>query len=189
MKQRFNNKSRPAVFLDRDGTINIEKEYLNKIEDWEWIPGAIEAIQLINQMGLLAIVVTNQAGIARGYYSEDAVHKLHIQVDRLLEEKGAHIDAYYYCPHHPNFGEQKICECRKPNPGMLLAAKEDFNIDFSKSFLIGDKLIDVQAAEKVGVTPILVTTGYGKQDRVLLTSKCAVEKTILEAAKRILKYE
>lgn len=153
--------SRPAVFLDRDGTLNVEKEYLHRIEDWEWIPGAVEAVRMINQMGYLAIVVTNQAGVARGYYDEHNIDVLHRQVDKMLEVEGARIDAYYYCPHHPEYGDVRNCDCRKPAPGMLFAAQRDFDIDLTRSFMIGDKAIDVAAGVAAGVTPMMVMTGYG----------------------------
>lgn len=130
---------RAAIFLDRDGTINVEKGYLYRFEDWEWILGAVEVIQRINLMGYLAIVVTNQAGIARGYYDAEAVHELHTKVDCLLERVGANIDRYYFCPHHPDHGEFRRCTCRKPEP-----------------WLIGDKLSDIEAGLRAGVSPILV---------------------------------
>ncbi len=153
-----------TVFMDRDGTINVEKNYLHKIDDWEWIPGAIEAIRRINQMGFKAVVVSNQAGVARGYYDTAAIETLHNAVDKLLTEARAHIDGYYFCPHHPNFGSKQSCLCRKPEPGMLLAASQDLNIDLSRSYLIGDKLSDIEAALACGVTPLLVRTGYGAEE-------------------------
>lgn len=177
--------SRSAIFLDRDGTVNVEKDYLHRIEDWEWIPGAIEAIRLINQMGYLAIVVTNQAGVARNYYDENAILLLHAQVDKWLKEQGAKIDAYYYCPHHPQFGDEGPCSCRKPEPGMLYAAQHEFDIDLKRSWLIGDKLSDVEAALVAGVAPVLVMTGYGKQERGSVPSGVAVESDILSAIHRI----
>lgn len=143
-----------AVFLDRDGTINIEKNYLYKIEDFEFIPGVPEAIKMLNEAGYLVIVVTNQAGIARGYYTEEDMHKLHRHIDKELERYGAHIDAYYYCPHHPVHGigkYKKSCKCRKPNSGMLEAAIKEFNIDVHKSYMIGDKPWDVDAGRNIGV--------------------------------------
>jgi len=153
---------RPAIFLDRDGTLNVEKGYLYRIEDWEWIPGALEAIRQINSLGYLAIVVTNQAGIARGYYDASAVNELHKKVDHLLKLAGAHIDAFYFCPHHPMFGEKEQCSCRKPAPGMLRQAQRDLNVDLDRSWLIGDRLSDVEAGFRAGVSPILVQTGYGE---------------------------
>lgn len=179
-------KSRPAVFLDRDGTINVEKEYLYRIEDWEWIPGAIEAIRRINEMNHLVIVVTNQAGIARGYYDEAAVHKLHSQIDELLTVEGARIDAYYFCPHHPQFGKDIIdCQCRKPAPGMLLAAQRDHDIDLSRSWMIGDKLLDIIAAQKAGVSPIMVMTGYGREEQSKLSQDIPCKSDLLGAIKII----
>lgn len=182
-------RTRAAIFLDRDGTLNVEKDYLYRIEDWEWIPGAIEAIHRINQMGYLAIVVTNQAGIARGYYDASAVHELHKHVDCLLEQKESHIDAYYFCPHHPEYGEARRCACRKPEPGLLLRAQREFNIDLSQSWLIGDKLSDIEAGLRAGVSPVLVRTGYGAQESVhiyphlcceadVLSAVCAIERAI-----------
>ncbi|MHB8255893.1 MAG: D-glycero-beta-D-manno-heptose 1,7-bisphosphate 7-phosphatase [Acidiferrobacterales bacterium] len=162
--------SRRAVFLDRDGTINVEKSYLYRLEDWEWIPGAIDAIRNLNRAGYLVIVVTNQAGIARGMYGEEDVRRLHEQIDAELAPLGARIDAYYYCPHHPDFGARIACSCRKPSPGMILQASRDWDIDLSHSYIVGDKLADVEAGLAAGVTPILVATGYGAESRSALAS-------------------
>jgi D-glycero-D-manno-heptose 1,7-bisphosphate phosphatase len=156
---------RRAVFLDRDGTINVEKNYLYRISDWEWIQGATAAIRRINQMGWLVIVVTNQAGVARGLYDYSEVARLHQHVDALLEQAGARIDGYYLCPHHPDFGDARDCDCRKPRPGLLLRAARDFGIELRCSFLIGDKISDVQAGRAANVTPILVATGHGAAAR------------------------
>ena len=162
--------ARRAVFLDRDGTINVEKSYLYRLEDWEWIPGAIDAIRNLNHAGYLVIVVTNQAGIARGMYGEEDVRRLHEQTDAVLAPLGARIDAYYYCPHHPDFGARIACSCRKPSPGMILQASRDWDIDLSHSYIVGDKLADVEAGLAAGVTPILVATGYGAESRSALAS-------------------
>ena len=156
---------RAAVFLDRDGTINVEKNYLHKYEEWEWIPGSVEAIARLNAAGFLVIVVTNQAGVARGFYSEADIGVLHRHVDRELERLGARIDAYYHCPHHPDFGGAGPCECRKPKPGLVLQALRDWNIDPAASFMVGDKASDIRAARAAGVTPLLVQTGYGAAER------------------------
>lgn len=153
--------SRAAIFLDRDGTLNVEKEYVHKVEDWEWIPKAIDAIRLINALDYLAIVVTNQSGIARGYYRVEDVHRLHSHVDECVQVEDARIDAYYFCPHHPDFGPKQSCFCRKPKPGLLLKARQDFDIDIRRSWIVGDKRSDVEAGLRAGVTPILVRTGYG----------------------------
>ncbi len=153
-----------AVFLDRDGTINVEKDHLHEFEHWEWIPGAIEAIKTFNHRGWLVIVVSNQAGVARGLYSEADIAKLHARVNEQLSASGARVDAYYYCPHHPDFGKKIQCGCRKPRPGLLLQSQCEWDIDMRRSFLIGDKLSDIEAALAAGVTPILVATGYGERE-------------------------
>jgi D-glycero-D-manno-heptose 1,7-bisphosphate phosphatase len=133
-----------AVFIDRDGTINVEKDYLYLIDDFEFIPGASEAIRLLNEAGFLVIIVTNQSGVARGYYTEEDVHQLHRHIDAELALSGARVDAWYYCPHHPSGrGSYSLpCRCRKPLPGMLLEAAKLFDIDLEASIMIGDKMED-----------------------------------------------
>ena len=126
--------ARPAVFLDRDGTLNMGKGYVHRIEDWEWIPGAINFLVAIRQAGFLVIVVTNQAGIARGYYQEDEVNKLHEKINQQLQQYGGWIDGFYHCPHHPESGA--ACECRKPKPRLIHLACNDFSIDLSRSGLL-----------------------------------------------------
>jgi len=152
----------PAVFLDRDGTVNVEKNHLYLIEDWQWIPGAQDAIKLLRDSGYLVVIVSNQAGIARGYYASEDVSALHLHVQQELQQLGAGVDAYYWCPHHPDFGSG--CSCRKPAPGMLLQAAQDLNIDLAASWMVGDKAIDVQAGLAAGVSSLLVQTGYGGKD-------------------------
>ncbi len=151
----------PAVFLDRDGTINVEVNYLHRPADLELIPGAPEAIARLNAAGLLVIVVTNQAGIARGYYTEANMRALHAYLNECLMAHHAHIDAFYYCPHHPEFTEP--CACRKPAPGMLLMAAADHGIDLECSWLIGDTAGDMGAGYAAGCRTILVRTGYGAE--------------------------
>ncbi|KAF0215604.1 MAG: D-glycero-D-manno-heptose 1 7-bisphosphate [Geobacteraceae bacterium] len=139
---------RRAVFLDRDGTVNVEKEYLYLPEDFEFIPGAPQAIRLLKDAGFCVIVVTNQSGVARGYYDEAAVSSLHRHMDAELAKFGAKVDAYYFCPHHPQHGigeYRKECDCRKPLPGMLLQAAAEFAVDLTRSYIIGDKPADVEA--------------------------------------------
>lgn len=159
-----------AVFLDRDGTLNIEKDYLFRIEDFEFVPGVPEAIRLLNRAGLLVVVVTNQSGIARGYYGEADLHRLHRHVDTLLAAQGARVDAWYHCSHHPDGHEpyRRRCDCRKPLPGMLLRATQEHGIDLKESVMIGDKLADIQAALAAGCRPILVRTGYGAAEEKLM---------------------
>lgn len=157
-----------TVFLDRDGTINIEKNYLFKTEDFEFIKGSDRAIKLLNDHGYKVIVITNQAGVARGFYSEKEVNKLHKYINQKLERIGAHIDGFYFCPHHPVAGigfYKRICNCRKPNTGLFEKAARDFNTDIGHSYMIGDNIADIQAGNNFGVRTILVSTGYGKKLR------------------------
>jgi D-glycero-D-manno-heptose 1,7-bisphosphate phosphatase len=156
-----------AVFLDRDGTINEEKDYLHRVEDFEFIPGAPEAIRRLKEAGFLVIVVTNQSGVARGYYTLEEVATLHRHMQRELETVGAAVDAIYVCPHHPveGIGEyRRECDCRKGRPGMLLRAAQEHGIDLSRSYMIGDKIADVEVGEAAGCLPLMVLTGYGKTE-------------------------
>ena len=177
---------RPAIFLDRDGTINVEKNYLHRIEDWEWIPGAIKAIREFNRAGYLVIVISNQAGIARGFYSEEAVLRLHNHVDMMLAKHGARIDAYFFCPHHPQFGEERNCSCRKPMPGLIRAAQLELGIDLNRSWMIGDKLSDIEAGRAAGVRGILVATGYGKTEATRLNKDVPYAKDLRAACDLVL---
>lgn len=170
---------RSAVFLDRDGTLNVESGYVHRWEDWEWIPGAIDAITRLNRMGLLVVVVSNQAGVARGYYDEAAIQRLHDAANRDLAHYGARIDAYYYCPHHPECGEIRNCACRKPAPGLLIQAAHDLDIDLARSWLVGDKATDIEAGIAAGVSPILVETGYGEKERMLVKGKVTCVRDLL----------
>ncbi|PLX75721.1 MAG: D-glycero-beta-D-manno-heptose-1,7-bisphosphate 7-phosphatase [Desulfuromonas sp.] len=159
---------RRAVFLDRDGTINIEKDYLYRIEDFQFIPGAPEAIRRFKEAGFLVIVVSNQSGVGRGYYSEDDVDRLHCHIQQELAAYGTCIDAFYFCPHHPQQGEGAYridCDCRKGEPGMLLQAAGEHGIDLAQSWMVGDKLADLEAGERAGCRTILVLTGYGERTR------------------------
>lgn len=159
-----------VVFLDRDGTMNREVNYLHRPEDLELIPGTGEAVGLLNRAGYRVIVVTNQAGVARGYYTEEAVEALHRYMNGLLEQEGGHVDAFYYCPHHPEHGIGKYktnCRCRKPGIGMFEEAERRLpgGADKSRSFMIGDKLLDTEAGHNFGIRSILVGTGYGESIR------------------------
>jgi D-glycero-D-manno-heptose 1,7-bisphosphate phosphatase len=175
-----------AVFLDRDGTLNVDKGYAHRIEDWEWLPGAVDAIAALKKAGFLVIVITNQAGIARGYYSGADVTRLHAWMNEELEKYGTRIDGFYYCPHHPEHGGE--CECRKPRPGMLFQARQDFDIDFSRSWLIGDKASDIQASVAAGVKSILVLTGYGKDHRALLSGETVCAEDMAAASNLVISH-
>jgi D-glycero-D-manno-heptose 1,7-bisphosphate phosphatase len=177
-----------AVFLDRDGTINIEREFLHRPEEFHFIPGAVQAIRLLKEAGFRVIVVTNQSGIARGYFDDAAVNRLHRYMDGELIRFGASIDAYYFCPHHPEYSNDengKACGCRKPLPGMLLNATADFSLDLAASFIIGDKLADVQAGLNAGCRPLLVRTGYGAEEAAKLPADVPVYDDLLAAARAI----
>lgn len=154
------------VFLDRDGTINEEIHYLHRLEDMHILPGVPEALARLKAAGYRLVVVTNQAGVARGYYTEEDVKRLHMYMNQILRERGAEIDGFYYCPHHPVHGVgsyQKACSCRKPGIGMFRMAEREFSVDKEHSFMIGDKLLDVEAGKSYGLTSILVGTGYGRE--------------------------
>jgi len=173
-----------AVFIDRDGTINEEREYLYRTDDFAFIPGAVQAIRLLNDAGFLVIVVTNQSGVARGYYTEEDVHLLHRHIATQLEQSGARVDAWFYCPHHPSGrGSYALpCRCRKPLPGMLLEAAGRYDIDLESSVMIGDKLVDVEAGRAAGCRPILVRTGYGSGEERRCGGDVAVFDDLLAAA-------
>ena len=157
-----------AVFLDRDGVITKEPPYYaHKINQLELIPNSAEAIRLLNESGFKVIVVSNQAGVARGYYQEKDIETYNNAMKGQLEEKGARIDAIYYCPHHPEAVIEKYkidCECRKPKPGMLKRAEKDLGLDLKRSFLIGDKMSDIEAGYRAGCKTILVLTGQGNDE-------------------------
>ncbi len=151
-----------VLFLDRDGVINKDVSYLYKIEDLQWMPGIFEGLALAQAEGYKIIVITNQSGVARGYYTEEDVKRLHDHMQAVCAEKGITIDAFYYCPHHPEgivAEYRKACSCRKPEPGLFLQAFTDFAIDREHSVMIGDSKRDVEAAEKVGIHGVLFTTG------------------------------
>lgn len=154
----------PVVFLDRDGTINYDSGYVNHPDKLKLLPGAAEAIRKVNQAGMKAIVVTNQSGIGRGYFGQEDLIDIHDRLTSLLEREGARLDGIYFCPHSP---EERSCNCRKPAPGMLLRAVQDFAwhhpIDLSLSYVIGDKEADLLLAREGGAKPILVRTGYGME--------------------------
>lgn len=145
----------PAIFFDRDGVLNKDFGYVYKSEDFKWIPGAMETIKHLKDMGYAIFVITNQSGVARGYFTEEDIKDLHEWInEELFEKYQVKIDGFYYCPHHPTVGQspyQTKCECRKPKPGLIIRALKDFHIDKSKSYFIGDKDTDIEAASDVGI--------------------------------------
>jgi D-glycero-D-manno-heptose 1,7-bisphosphate phosphatase len=165
----MNMNKKGLILLDRDGVICEEKHFLSKKEDFELIPRVGEAIKLLNENGYRVAVVTNQAGIARGMFSEGILKDIHDLMENMLKEFGAWVDKIYYCPHHPKAGVNpeytRVCECRKPQPGMLLQAKKDFGLeDLSESYMIGDRTGDIKAGNLAGCKTIILKTGYGGND-------------------------
>lgn len=156
-------QARPAAFLDRDGTMIIEHGFLSDPDGVEPLPGAIDAIRQLNHWGYLVIGVTNQSGVARGYFGEDVVKAVNRRVIEVFAAGGARIDAIYHCPHFP-MPETAECDCRKPKRGMIDQAMRDFAIDLSHSFVVGDRLCDVQLGRAIGGPGVLVLTGYGLQE-------------------------
>nr|WP_241633973.1 D-glycero-beta-D-manno-heptose 1,7-bisphosphate 7-phosphatase [Fusobacterium gastrosuis] len=158
-----------AIFLDRDGTINVEKDYIYKEDDLEFEKNSIEALKKFKELGYILIVITNQSGIARKYFSEDDLHRFNKNMNDILKKNMAEIDEFYFCPHHPTHGigeYKKECNCRKPNNALIEEAIKKYNIDRSKSYMIGDKNSDIQAGLKSGLKTVLVKTGYGEKEIV-----------------------
>ena len=153
-----------AVFLDRDGTINTDVGYLNHPDQLELIPRSALAIKLLNEAGFKTVVITNQAGIAKGLLQETLLPEIHQRLSMLLDKEGARIDRFYYCPHHPEAAVEQYridCQCRKPFPGLVLQAAAELGIDATRSYVIGDKSCDIELAHNVGARAIMVMTGYG----------------------------
>jgi D-glycero-D-manno-heptose 1,7-bisphosphate phosphatase len=155
---------KPAVFLDRDGTMIEDVGYLDALDRIDYYPWTVDAIRMLNRAGLPVIVVTNQAGIARGFFSEAFVQETHREIDARLAAGGARVDAYYYCPHHPagRVAEfARACDCRKPGRGMIDRAARDHGLDPARSFVVGDTWLDIGLARAVGARGLLVRTGAG----------------------------
>ena len=155
---------RPAVFLDRDGCVNVEDDHIRDLAQFRLYPDSLDSIKKLNDDGFEVVVITNQSGVARGYMTEDLVQQTHGTLLRWAEEAGVRIDGIYYCPHHPEGAVKKYairCQCRKPAPGMLLKAAEDLGIDLRQSYVVGDKISDIELGPAVGARAILVRTGFG----------------------------
>jgi len=181
-----------AVFLDRDGTINVEVQYLSQVKDFQFIPGVPWALKCLKDAGYLLVVVTNQSGIGRGLYDEAALDSIHSHMHEDLAKFGASIDACYFCPHHPEHATgdyRQECGCRKPLPGMLQQAALDLDIDLAASFMIGDKLGDVEAGLAAGCTSLLVLTGHGSDQVAGLPAHVRAYPDLLSAAEAILKRD
>lgn len=182
---------RPAVFIDRDGTISEEVGYVNHPSRFRLFPYSSEAIRILNDHGWLAILITNQAGVARGYFAEDVIIKVHDQLQRDLGN--ARLDAIYYCAHHPSVGEppyRSDCDCRKPKTGLIDRAATDFEIDLGASWMVGDRYGDVELARNAGLHSAFVLSGYGRgeweyQRQSWKHEPDLVCETLLEAVKMI----
>lgn len=185
---------RPAVFIDRDGTISEEVGYVNHSSRFKLYPYSFEAIKLLNDEDWLAIVITNQAGVARGYFSEDVVKQIHEQMMRTMTDASARLDAIYYCAHHPTVGEPPYrldCICRKPKPGLIERAASDFEIDLASSWMVGDRHSDIELAHNAGIKSAFVLSGYGLGEWEYQRAEWKyqpdlVSENLLESVKQIL---
>jgi D-glycero-D-manno-heptose 1,7-bisphosphate phosphatase len=156
---------RPAVFLDRDGTMVRDVGYLSRLEDLHWFPYTVDAVRLLNRAGFLVFVTTNQGGIGLGFYADAFVRRTHEEMAAYITAGGGRVDGWYYCPHHPRATIEALrmtCDCRKPGPGMVRQAQQQFQIDLTRSFVVGDKASDLGLARSVGARGVLVRTGYGE---------------------------
>ncbi len=156
--------SRPAIFMDRDGTLSHEIGYVNHASRFRLFPWAVDAVRLVNQAGWAAVLVTNQAGVARGYFPESVIHEVHAHVNAALQAGDARLDGLYVCMHHPSAGAppyRQDCDCRKPRPGLLLQAQRELHLDLARSWVVGDRHGDLQVAWNVGARAALVKSGYG----------------------------
>lgn len=186
-----------AVFLDRDGTINEEVGYVNHIERFVLLPRVGEAIRILNQHGWKTVVITNQSGVARGYFPESLIRQVHGKMEDLLKREGAHLDGIYYCPHHPDIGVspyRQRCRCRKPAPGLIEEAVKELDLDPSRSYMVGDRGADIEFAHRVGTKAVLVLTGYGKGEWEYFGNQWkskpdCVAQDLYEAVQWILKEE
>lgn len=188
---------RPALFMDRDGTLSEEVGYVNHPSRFRVFPYTAEAIKLLNDNGWLAILVTNQAGVARGYFSEDVIIKVHEQLTRALENASAKLDAIYYCAHHPSVGEPPYrldCDCRKPKTGLIDRATKDLEIDLARSWMVGDRYGDIELARNAGLHSAFVLSGYGRGEWEYQRSTWEIEpevvgETLLDVARMVIERD
>ena len=188
---------RRAVFIDRDGTISEEVGYVNHVSRYRVFPFAAEAVRELHAAGWLAILVTNQAGVARGYFAEEMIGRVHGALAAELEKGGARLDAVYYCPHHPSVGEPPYrfdCDCRKPRPGLIRRAAAKLGVDLARSWMVGDRYSDTELARNAGVRAAFVLTGYGRgehehQSHAWTHRPDLVAENLLEAVRKIISAE
>jgi D-glycero-D-manno-heptose 1,7-bisphosphate phosphatase len=185
---------RPAVFMDRDGTLSHEVGYVNHLSRFRLYPWSVDAVRLVNRAGYAAVVVTNQAGVARGYYPESLVHEVNAALRAALEGGGARLDGLFVCLHHPSVGEppyRQDCDCRKPRPGLVRRAEKELGLDLARSWVVGDRHGDLQLAWSVGARAALVASGYGRGELQHHAPRWSrppdlVAEHLLEAVERIL---
>ena len=179
-----------AIFLDRDGTLNVDVGYLHQLKDLELFPWTVDALRLLKRAGYELVIVTNQSGLAQGLIQPGFVEECHDEMRRRLQAGGTDLDALYYCPHHPEGSAPEYsitCKCRKPSPGMLLEAEKNHQLDLSASWIIGDKASDIEAGINAGCKTILVRTGYGdKINSESLPAGTIIKNDLLEAVNFIL---
>ena len=184
---------RRAIFLDRDGTLVEEAGYLDRLERLVFFPYSVDAVRLLNRAGFAVVIVTNQAGIARGIFKEAFVAEAHRHITARLLAGGARIDAFYYCPHHPEAvidAYRQSCDCRKPQPGLLTRAAADLDLALDQSFVIGDRWHDLEAGQRVGARGVLVRTGYGRTEEAAphpRVAPSAIVDNVMEAVSWILR--
>ena len=175
-----------AVFLDRDGTIMEDANYVGKVDQVALIPGAPQALRRLQEAGYKLFIVTNQSGVGRGYFTREAVESIHAHLNEQFFEEGVRFDRYYVCPHHP----EDNCDCRKPKPKFLLEAAQEYGLDLSRCFMIGDRESDIQAGVNAGAVSILVLTGVGRETLAKQVAKPAhVAENIADAAAWILRQD
>jgi D-glycero-D-manno-heptose 1,7-bisphosphate phosphatase len=185
----------PAIFIDRDGTLNEDRGYLASVDELIIYPWAAEAVRLVNDSGFKAIVITNQSGVARELCTEEEVRVIHDALQAELQRAGAYLDGIYYCPHHPEIGRtpyRMLCDCRKPRPGLLQTAAREHNIDLKRSYVVGDKWSDLELAHNAGARSALVLTGYGSITKARLKGISRqpdfIGGDLLEAVKAIIEH-
>jgi D-glycero-D-manno-heptose 1,7-bisphosphate phosphatase len=185
--------NKPAVFIDRDGTINEQMGYVNHPSRFILLPGVPEAFRILNQAGFLAIILSNQSGVARGYFPIELIYDIHSMMTQSISKQGGRIDGIYFCPHYPKGSVQEYtveCDCRKPRTGLVKQACENFEIDLSRSYMIGDHYTDMELAERSNIKGILVRTGYGAgvieyNLPGMATKPCYIADDLLDAVKWI----
>ncbi|MCW5198913.1 HAD family hydrolase [Desulfobulbus sp. F4] len=175
---------KPAVFLDRDGTINEQMGYINHLSRFVLLPGVSEAVHKLNKHDIPVVVVTNQSGLARGYFPASLLAAVHAEMERLLAAEGAYLDGIYFCPHHPEAKEEQYrqtCRCRKPQTELLEQAAIDLNLDISRSFMIGDRWSDLECGVRAGAIPVLVLTGYGRGELEFVGPQKKIQPSLVAA--------